>query len=123
MSENRINNEVEKNETMLDQEKEESIRTNVETPKPNFIVKFWNDTKDIIIPVSIATGVGIIGFVIGRTMKTIKTGIEATPVLEDGVTTNLFDDEASSEETEVVKTNDTELEDIDIDSYVENTEL
>ena len=122
MSENRINNEVEKNETMLDQEKEESIRTNVETPKPNFIVKFWNDTKDIIIPVSIATGVGIIGFVIGRTMKTIKTGIEATPILEDDVT-NLFEDEVNSEETDVVKTNGTELEDIDIDSYVENTEL
>ena len=122
MSENRINNEVEKNETMLDQEKEEGIRTDVVIArKPNFIVKFWNDTKDIIIPVSIATGVGIIGFVIGRAMAT-KTGIEATPVLEDDVT-NLFDDEASSEETDVVKTNGTELENIDIDSYVENTEL
>ena len=121
MSENRINNEVEKNETMLDQEKEESIKTNVETPKPNFIVKFWNDTKHIIIPVSIAAGVGIIGFVVGKAMAT-KTGIEVTPVLEDDVT-NLFDDEASSEETDVVKTNGTELEDIDIDSYVENTEL
>lgn len=122
MSEKKINNEVEKNETMLDQEKEESIRTNVETPKPNFIVRIWNEKKDIIIPASIATGVGIIGFILGRYMTT-KTGIEATPILEDGVTTNLFDDEASSEETEVVKTNDTELEDIDIDSYVENTEL
>ena len=121
MSENRINNEVEKNETMLDQEKEESIRTNVETPKPNFIVKFWNDTKHIIIPASIVAGAGIIGFVVGKAI-TNKTGIEVTPVLEDDVT-NLFDDGASSEETDVVKTNGTELEDIDIDSYVENTEL
>lgn len=121
MSENRINKEVEKDETMLDQEKEESIKTNVETPKPNFIVKFWNESKHIIIPVAITAGVGVIGFVIGKTIAN-KTGIEAAPVLEDDVT-NLFEDEVNSEETDVVKTNGTELEDIDIDSYVENTEL
>ena len=121
MSENRINKEVEKNETMLDQEKEESIRTNVETPKPNFIVRIWNEKKGIIIPASIATGVGIIGFILGRYMTT-KTGIKTTPILEDNVT-NLFEDEANSEETDVVETNGTELENIDIDSYVENTEL
>ena len=121
MSENRINKEVEKNETMLDQEKEESIRTNVETPKPNFIVRIWRDKKDIIIPVAMATGVGIIGFIIGKSI-TNKTGIEVKPALEDDVT-HLFKDEANSEETDVVETNATELEDIDIDSYVENTEL